>query len=160
MKKHKTAAVIFGILALAWVYVLFFFSGQSGADSGSLSRELACRIVKWFPGLGMGPADLEPKLRKIAHFGIFAVEGFLLSVSLICATGYAKGAVLSALICIPMAAANEFHQRFSVGRSCEFRDMIIDSGGALTGIAAALATLWIIGCIARHRQSQASRTLR
>ena len=160
MKKHKTAAIIFGILALAWVYVLFFFSGQSGVDSGSLSRELARRIVKWFPGLGMGPADLEPRLRKIAHFGIFAVEGFLLSMSLVCAKGYAKGAVLTALICIPMAVANEFHQRFSVGRSCEFRDMMIDSFGALTGIAAALALLWIFGRIACRRQRQATRALR
>ena len=159
MKKRRLTAIVFGIMAVAWAGLLFFFSGQSGADSSSLSREVARMIARWFPGLGMGPADIEPGLRKLAHFGIFAVEGFFAGTALTCALGYAKGAALSVGACVLMAVANEFHQRFSVGRSCEFRDMLIDSGGALLGVAAALLSVMIAENIIRKKSRRAYVTV-
>lgn len=156
MKRRRYTAIIFGILAVIWACVLFFFSGQNGTDSSTLSRKLACIIVKWFPALG-GPADFEPLLRKLAHFGIFAVEGFLLGFSAISLLGYARGAVISFGICAMMAVANEYHQLFSGGRSCEFRDMIIDSCGALTGVIAAAVMTAIIVTAVKHRKNQNGR---
>ena len=153
MKRRRYTAIIFGILAVAWAGVLFFFSGQNGADSSSLSRKVACVIVRWFPCLG-GPADFEPILRKIAHFGIFAVEGFFTGVSLISALGYIRGAALSFGICSLMAVANEYHQRFSAGRSCEIRDMLIDSGGALTGLTVSVAAVALFTHIYRIKNKQ------
>ena len=41
---------------------------------------------------------------------------------------------------------------FSEGRSCEGRDMLIDTGGALLGIGAALLLLWIIRRWKRARE--------
>ena len=143
MKARRNAAVVFGILAAAWAGVLFFFSGQSGVDSSSLSLRVASIIVRWFPVLG-GPADFEPVLRKLAHFGIFAVEGFFAGTSLVCALGYLRGSLPAVALCGLMSVANEYHQTFSPDRSCEVRDMLIDTGGALLGVivsAAAVALL-------------------
>ena len=150
MKIRRITAVFFGILAAAWAGVLFFFSGQSGVDSSSLSLELARIIVGWFPSLG-GPADFEPLLRKLAHFGIFAIEGFLAGTSLICALGYIKGSVLSILLCTVMAVANEYHQTFSENRSCTVKDMLIDSGGALLGVIVSAAVIAAVEGIYRER---------
>lgn len=153
MKKRRLIAILFGILALAWAGVLFFFSGQNAADSSSLSLDLARRMVKWFPFLGMGPADFEPILRKMAHFGIFAVEGFLTGTSLVNALGYGWGMGTAFGGCALMAVANEIHQMFSEGRSCEVRDMLIDSGGALTGVlvAALVSVIFRAAFGKRHR---------
>ena len=41
------------------------------------------------------------------------------------------------LIGTAYAMTDEFHQAFVPGRSCEFRDMVIDSCGVLTGVLAA-----------------------
>ena len=160
MEKRRLVAIISGMLAVAWAGVLFFFSGQSGVDSSSLSLEAARMIVRWFPGLNMGPADLEPILRKIAHFGIFAAEGFLTGLSLINILGYVKGMVLSFSVCALMAIANELHQLLSPERSCEIRDMIIDSGGALTGVIFAAAVIVVINCFTKQKTRYDSQAIR
>ena len=41
---------------------------------------------------------------------------------------------MALLICAVYAATDELHQMFVQGRSCEVRDILIDSLGALTGI--------------------------
>ena len=48
-----------------------------------------------------------------------------------------SGAPVSWLIGTAYAMTDEFHQAFVPGRSCEFRDMVIDSCGVLTGVLAA-----------------------
>ena len=157
MKKRRLVAIVFGILALGWTGTLFFFSGQNAVDSSSLSRKLARLIIEWFPALGMGPADLEPILRKIAHFGIFALEGFLTGIALINALGYGKGMALSFAVCTVMAVGNELHQLFSVGRSCEVRDMFIDAGGALTGILFAAVLIAVFSYFSRRKRKNDHR---
>ena len=42
------------------------------------------------------------------------------------------------------ALSDEIHQIFIDGRSCEFRDWVIDTAGALIGIAAFLLVMLII----------------
>ena len=117
--KPKIAAV-YGVLSAAWIGVLFFFSGQSGEESGRLSE----RLTRWLFGAlierGADAAQLEHLLRR-------------------------RGAVWAALAagCV-LAAANELHQTLPEGRSCQFTDMLIDASGAALGLtAAALIVGWI-----------------
>lgn len=149
MNQRKKAATIFGILALAWIAVLFYFSGQDGVTSEHLSLRFAEKISKWFPWLAMDAVALNPILRKLAHVAIFAVEGFLMGLCLMNAMRCGRGAVLSITLCAMMAAANEYHQTFAGGRSCSLRDILIDSAGALLGIAVAALLI----AIARHAGS-------
>ena len=55
----------------------------------------------------------------------------------------AGGAPAAWLIGTAYAVTDEFHQSFVPGRSCELRDVVIDSCGVLTGVLAALLAEWI-----------------
>lgn len=158
MKKHKFAAFIFGVLALGWAGLLFYFSGQNGTDSTSISMKVARLLVEWFPGIiGMSAEAFNPILRKIAHFGIFAVEGVFTGLCLMNALPMGKGLLLSCGICILMAGANEYHQTFIEGRAGQLRDVFIDSAGALTGVFAAAALMAVCGMILiRHNNKSTS----
>lgn len=158
MKRRKTAALCFGLLAAGWVAVLFYFSGQNSVDSDSLSLSVARRFVAWFPQIGMTAEEFNPILRKLAHMGIFALEGFWLALCLMNALRPGTGASLSMALCVLMAAANEYHQTFSEGRTCQVRDVLIDSGGALLGIA--VGALLIAFARRRGRKRIAARKRR
>ena len=144
---------IFWLLAIGWIAVLFFFSGQTAVESSALSGWVVDFIRGVFP-FNRIPADqLTHVVRKLAHFCIFALEGFLLCLAMTQSfRDRSAGAVLSVIACTALAAANELHQMFSEGRSCEGRDMLIDTGGALLGVAAALLLLHIIRRWKRARE--------
>ena len=150
-KRKALRLILFWALAVGWIAVLFFFSGQNAADSSALSGWFVDFVRKLFP-FNRIPADqLTYVVRKLAHFCIFALEGFLLCLAT--AESFqdvSVGAVLSVIACTALAAANELHQMFFEGRSCEGRDMLIDAGGALLGIAVAALLLWLL-----HRRKRA-----
>ena len=142
--KPKRAAV-FGAMAAVWIGVLFFFSGQSGEESGDLSGRLTQFLFGWLIDRGADEALLEHLLRKTAHFGIFAVEGFLLGMALLHLLRR-KAALPAALAAgALLAVANELHQLISVARSCSVTDMLIDASGAATGLLAAYVLLHLLG---------------
>lgn len=137
-------AVIWWLLSAAWVLVLFYFSGQDGADSSALSGRLSQWLLNRLTFLNVTPAVFEHYLRKTAHFGIFAVEGFLIRVALY-RTRPRKfwNLPLSMLPCALLAVANELHQRLSPGRSCSYLDMGIDTAGAFAGALVASLICWM-----------------
>ena len=69
-----------------------------------------------------------------AAFGLFPTGGAPETAFGLLTT---SGAPVSWLIGTAYAMTDEFHQAFVPGRSCEFRDMVIDSCGVLTGVLAA-----------------------
>ncbi len=141
--------------AVLWVGVLFYLSTQPGAQSSALSSWFTQIILKVFRFVHYQPAVLEPVLRKLAHFCIFAFEGFLLTLAMArTVRNPFHGAFDSALICLLMAAANEYSQLFAEGRSCELRDVMIDGGGALLGVLVALALHQLVRAARRRRRKQ------
>lgn len=82
------------------------------------------------PDLGTGLGTWDLVLRKIAHFGEYAVLGLLL----VRATGREP---LAALAGVAYAASDELHQHFVRGRHAAFRDVAIDAAGVLTGLLCA-----------------------
>ena len=141
---------LFWALAIGWVAVLFFFSGQTAAESGKLSLWLTHLVQRLFPWIPLTTDALEHLLRKLAHFSIFAVEGFLLCLAMMESfRDKGAGALLSGILCTAVAAANELHQSFIEGRSCEGGDVLIDSAGALLGIAVAALAYFL--CRRRRR---------
>ena len=82
------------------------------------------------PDLGTGLGTWDIVLRKLAHFGEYAVLGLLL--------GRALGREpLAALAGAAYAATDELHQHFVPGRRAAFRDVAIDTAGVLVGVALA-----------------------
>ena len=149
-KRRALRLVIFWALAIGWVAVLFIFSGQTGAESGELSLWLTHLVQRLFPWIPLTTDALEHLLRQLAHFSIFALEGFLLCLAMMeSSRDKGAGALLSGILCTAVAAANELHQSFIEGRSCEGGDVLIDSAGALLGIAVAALAYFL--CRRRRR---------
>lgn len=153
---NRRRAAVYALLAVAWGGLLFFFSGQSGADSETVSMGLT-RFL--FGGLIARGADvdlLNHLVRKTAHFGIFAVEGFLAGMALLHLVRGRRAVLLSALIVAALAVTNELHQRLSIQRACSPTDMLIDASGGLTGLLVAAAILFALRRT-QHRQTDNDR---
>ena len=118
-----------------------FLLGQSGEASGALSGRLTEILFGWLIDRGVSAGRLEFLLRKAAHMGIFAVEGFLLSMALGYACRKRWAALWSLPICAVLAVANELHQRLPGGRTSSAADVLIDSFGALIGVLLAAVLL-------------------
>ena len=148
MQNHdRRSAAIYGLLAAAWVGVLFFFSGQSGEASGALSGRLTEILFGWLIDRGVSAGRLEFLLRKAAHMGIFAVEGFLLAMALGSALRKSRAALWSLPICAALAVAGCIvwtpvrYERLPGGRTSSAADVLIDSFGALIGVLLAAVLL-------------------
>lgn len=131
--------------ALCMMYVIFHFSAQTGAESGSLSYEVSKLFVLAYNKLFMKGYDnatlnelivlIHPYVRKLAHI----TEYFLLaaSVSLPLYVYRLRGIALTLVagaFCIAFACLDEYHQSFVAGRGPSIRDVYIDSIGIFLGI--------------------------
>ena len=139
-KRQKFSMILFWVLAIGWIAVLFFFSGQGGVESADLSGRLTQFLMRRLDFLSVSAETMEFVLRKAAHFGIFVVEGLLLALAMLQTLPKRRWAAIgaSAACCGALAVLNELHQTLMPDRSCELRDMIIDFSGALIGIFAAM----------------------
>ena len=87
------------------------------------------------PNLGTDLGTWDLVLRKVAHFGEYAVLGLLL----VRAFGREP---LAAAAGVAYAATDELHQQFVPGRHAAFRDVAIDSAGVLAGLLLARRFRW------------------
>lgn len=154
----KFYRTFFGALTLSMMIVIFCFSSQSGEDSATLSNGLLTHLLNLlYPGFKDLPyasqlnlhESLSFIIRKTAHFSIYTSLG-IFSSAMMCTYQMKnlKRVLISLSICVCYAASDEIHQLFSSGRSCELRDVIIDSIGATVGI---LLTMLIFSIINRKK---------
>ena len=128
------------MLLILWMILIFCFSNQKADDSSKLSDGVIVRIASVFVkgDLTKNKKDeLIDKytfiIRKAAHFSIYLILG-ILSINLLSSFDIKRIIAFSGLICFIYACTDEFHQLFVIGRSCEVRDILIDTLGSLTGI--------------------------
>lgn len=151
MRNHGgKSTAIFAAAAIAWIGVLFFFSGQVGEDSSALSGGVTQLLFGWLLDWGMDFDLLHHCVRKAAHFGIFAVEGCLMGMALLNGLKRRTAVLLTGVGCALLAVLNELHQMQAAGRVCSVADMAIDFCGALTGLAAAAAILHAFSAFRRR----------
>ena len=135
------------LLAVLWMSVIFTLSAQDATESAQLSTGVKYKLFSIFYPDFDNMTETEQQellakfsIRKWAHFSAYLVLGstmfgvFLtyrkLSLKLRC--------LLSFVSCALYAASDEIHQYFVPGRSCELRDVLIDSSGALLAILIAV----------------------
>ena len=144
MKRKKTG-IIWLIFTIIWMSVIFSFSAKKAVESEGMShsvgKEIGRLIVPQFTSWSEERQEQFAKMidfpvRKCAHASEYAVLGVLML-----GTAYsfsAERGKKNRLLCwcagTAYAATDEFHQLFVPGRSCQFRDVCIDSAGILTGI--------------------------
>ena len=145
--------IVLWALVIFWMGVIWSLSAQVREDSA----ETSSGIIRWLlEHLDKSFLDLSAEeqllrveglsflVRKSAHLCLFAVLGFLsfaaFSVDLPPRRAFPAALGLGAV----RAVLDEVHQSFVPGRSCEFRDMCIDSAGVLLGAAFLLLILSLI----------------
>jgi VanZ family protein len=132
--------------------VIFLFSNQPSDDSSQLSGEVTQIIesVAGFLHINTASFDMHLFIRKAAHFTEFAILGLLLFLAAVAgkpAAGNAAGkaavraGLMAQLAGMGYAVFDELHQIFIPGRSCQIKDMLIDSSGVL--LAVLLCSVWV-----------------
>ena len=160
-QKHRTAFTILLFLTITWMLVIFTFSAQPAEESTDTSMfwgRMAGELL--VPGFKNWPEEkkesfaekMDYPVRKAAHATEYAILGMLLFATLgkfggisyeIKRSRTGASFTLGALY----AASDEIHQLFVPGRSGQFTDVLIDSGGVLAGILLALLFLRFAGRI-------------
>ncbi len=136
MKKEQKILVF---LTTLWTCVIFGMSLQPAEISSDLSGGLFGWITDHvFPVIWEAMSEKELQmwhtvLRKCAHFTEYLVLGMFWRVTLAGAKCRQKG-LTSLGACTVTAAADELLQRFVPGRFGYWKDVLIDSAGAFTGI--------------------------
>ncbi|MDI9513037.1 MAG: VanZ family protein [Bacillota bacterium] len=146
------------ILPLIWMCIIFGLSHQAADESSDLSGNFL-RIVDRFLGLlglDIDEGVLHSLVRKTAHFLLYFVLACLLYIAAYFnVRSRIKTIVISGLVSIAYAITDEIHQYFVPGRSCELRDVLIDTSGAVLAILCCLA----IGALYRAKRKEKGKDL-
>ena len=146
--------ILFPILAILWMGLIFFFSSQTGEESGGLSGEIVNFLINLFYGdkFNSYPIDKQEGIinafsiviRKGAHFTIFGFLGlwYFLSIYAYKKTklAYLGGILLTFLY----ASFDEWHQTWTNGRAGMFTDVLIDTSGALVFLGVTFLVIKLI----------------
>lgn len=165
MEQQKTSAgvyvlrVLFTLFTLGCVLFIFYNGLQEGSASGLRSAEVTQMINAALARAGSQLQLSEHTVRKLAHFTEYMLLGFVLMVTL---RVYTRR--LIAHISWPMffglsiAVADEYMQAFQPARTSSVHDVVIDFGGFLVGLGAALVLMLLIRAIALSVRGTAKGT--
>lgn len=145
------AILIIGLLGT--FIVIFGFSSQNAEESGGLSEKVTITVtknVKKIQDLEQTQKErvlsrIENVIRKIAHFSIYTLVGFLLMALFSTYNLKDRNRILASFVIGAIyASSDEIHQRFVNGRSAQVTDVMLDTLGVLFGILILMLILQIV----------------
>ena len=151
MKINILRGILIALLILQ-MWIIFGFSGQDGETSGTISRRITETITKNIKSIqNLEKAEKEKVLkqiehfiRKLAHFSLYTVVGFLLMSLLSTYKIKQKNRIyISFGIGLMYAISDEIHQSFIPERTPMISDVCIDTCGVITGIVALIVIQFI-----------------
>ena len=140
-------------LCALWMGVIFSMSAQTAAVSDVQSEQVA-GLTQWllsllsFGRFSMSPEFLNVLIRKIAHFGEYAVLSLLYRRAL-CLSGTKHATLAAIVLSACYAVTDELHQGFVDGRSPQMLDVAIDTLGACAGAV----FHWMIEAMTKRRKT-------
>ncbi len=152
--------IIFCVLTLLWVGFIFSNSAKTGEESGAASTAVVESVEGFLEKLGITPDISELFIRKLAHFLEYALLSLLCCADILCLIKASKTNrriepfwLISPTFCFLVANIDEFCvQASTAGRGPSFRDVCIDTSGALfTTLVFAL----VIFFISRRKEKRA-----
>ena len=120
MKKNK-----YLILTILWMIFIFVMSQTPGNDSSKQSNFIVNIIIQVLP---ITRDTLSFIVRKCAHMTEYAILAFLIYKTIV---HIENSLIKSFIFTFLYACSDEFHQLFIAGRAGQFKDVCIDSTGAL-----------------------------
>ncbi len=137
--RKKLWNLLLSFLLAATLCFIWGNSMLSRSESTELSMGLVESLTPLFEALHLPPPE-EHVIRKLAHFGEFALLGAELGALFFINRGRCfKNAFYSALSALAAASIDEMIQLFS-NRAAMIRDVLLDFSGALT----AIVLLWLL----------------
>lgn len=148
--KNKQTRRIFisWTVVVLYLALIFYFSSQDGTESHKVSagllqylKVLALVLPEYVQNylikyLINGNGNLEFLLRKVAHFTEYFILSFIFYRAMIVSgSRIKKSIIVTSIFCFLYAVSDEIHQLFVPGRVFAVRDIIIDTSGALLGMA-------------------------
>ncbi len=131
------------IFAIGCMVMIFIFSSQNSVDTNYISKnfttKLAGKLFVDFEKMDIYTSmfiveQLNFFVRKLAHFFLYFILGFLAFGSVkIIVKKYSKALVSSLIICFTYATLDEIHQIYVPGRTPLVRDVVLDTAGGLCG---------------------------
>lgn len=153
MQKNVLRGILI-VLLLCTFYIIFGFSSQNGEESGGISKRITDFILEKsakYNNLEMSEKEqvnkrTEKIIRKIAHFSIYTLVGFLLMALFSTYENIKRKnqIYISTMLGILYAISDEIHQSFTPGRGPKITDVFIDSLGVFFGITVILLILEVI----------------
>ena len=132
--KQTHKRTLYMCMTLLWIFVIFSFSLQNGEESGQLSGGIVSWVVEMFSLTKFMELDtIHFLIRKMAHFTEYFILGMFTLLTLL-QTRYSKKWMIGTLFCMMIASCDETIQLFVGGRAGQFKDVLLDSTGALCGI--------------------------
>ena len=148
LKKNILRGIL--LILLLWTFAMIFgFSSQNAEQSGGLSKKITQNLVNKIPNIEEQKQEqimdrMEKVIRKIAHFSIYTLVGFLLMAFVSTYNIPEKTRIISSLLVgMIYASSDEIHQRFVAGRSAQVTDVMLDTLGVLFGILILMLVLQI-----------------
>ncbi|MBQ3414392.1 MAG: VanZ family protein [Clostridia bacterium] len=132
--------IISAILVVIWMIVIFSFSAMPADESDKQSKGIIYLIAEKIEGKNGNEikniGELNHLIRKCAHANVYFVLCILVMNSINQITeknNKPKYFLYGIGICFVYACTDEFHQIFVEGRAGQFKDILIDTGGASLG---------------------------
>ncbi|MBO7475253.1 MAG: VanZ family protein [Ruminococcus sp.] len=154
---------VFLILTIALMVTIFLLSAQDADTSSNTSGTLTRIFVKlFFRDYDSSSLEKQAELwnrasfivRKLAHFSIYTALGFCASFTAGKRKLLSPKSLAVVLFGFLYALSDEVHQQFVKGRSCEFRDMMIDTGGIITGMLISFVSACLIALVLKRHNDK------
>ena len=134
---------------ILWMIVIFTLSAQVQEKSHNLSTGITKVVVETIervaPKAEINVKKIHYVIRKNAHFFAYLVLGILSLIVLRCSGMKGCKCILwSLFMCVAYAVSDEIHQAFVPGRGPGLKDVLIDSAGAIVGIALCLCASRVV----------------
>lgn len=127
--------IIYWILLILWMSMIAIMSNQPASISDSQSLG----VLNQLNSIGINISNIFGDLsnfiiRKTAHFLEYMILGILIYNVLNFYFDKKQIFYIAVVLSALYACTDEIHQFFVAGRECAFRDVVIDTCGALCGV--------------------------
>lgn len=158
--KKTQIKIIKIILIIVWMGIVFGFSNQRGTKSSNTSRKVTVAVIQAVSDKTIEENEplienAEKVIRKLAHYTIYTIGGFLIMNYAYTTSHKTKEKVFySIAFGAGYAVTDELHQFFVSGRSARVFDVCIDTLGVITGIAIYFLIMKAIKVVKGEKRSE------
>lgn len=160
---YRILSLFFLLCAAGIIAFIFGNSSKDSTQSSNDSDKIVEKVEEVCEEIGIqtDTSTVSHCVRKSAHFFEFMLLGACLSLSAIFAFGKKAWifAIVSTVISFAVAMTDEFlFQANSAGRSPEFRDVLLDTSGALTAVIIVSLIYLLIIKIAERKKKEVEKS--